>query len=184
MSDEATDDDLLFRTAEGDRIAFGLLIRRYQGIVTRFACRLLNADQSAAEDIGQETFLRLYHSSATYTARGQLRAYLLTITRNLCRDHQRRQRPTESLDVVSEHPSSALNAEALVLQQERSEAVRQAISALPEEQQTVLILSHYEGLPYHEIAVILGCPTGTVASRKHHAVAFLRRRLHAYLEET
>ncbi len=183
MSDEATDEDLLSRTADGDRMAFGLLVQRYQGVVTRFACRHLNGDRNAAEDIGQETFLRLYHGSATCPVNGTLRAYLLTITRNLCRDYQRRQRQTESLDTIAEYPALELTGEAMVLQNERAEAVRQAIAILPEEQRTVLILAHYEGLPYHEVAAIVGCPPGTVASRKHHAIAFLRRHLSRYLEE-
>ena len=160
-----------------------LLVRRHQGMVTRFACHLLYGDRTAAEDIGQEAFLRLYRSAREYTARGAMRGFLLTITRNLCRDYLRRQHPTASLDTVFDQADPAPTGEISALQDERAEAVRKAIGELPEEQRTVLLLSHYEGLPYAEIAAIVGCPAGTVASRKHHALVALRRRLHVYLEE-
>ena len=183
ISEETTDDTLLLSTAQGNREAFRLLIRRHQGMVTRFACRLLSGDRSAAEDIGQEAFLRLFRAAKSYNARGEMCAFLLTTTRNLCRDHLRRQRPTEELDRAVDYADPSPTGEGSALLQERSETLRRAIAALPEEQQTVLILSHYEGLPYAEIAAIVGCPAGTVASRKHHALAALRRSLQPYLEE-
>jgi len=183
ISNAETDDTLLLRTAQGDRETFRLLIRRHQGMVTRFACRLLNGDRSAAEDIGQEAFLRLFRAAKRYTARGEMCAFLLTTTRNLCRDHLRRQRPTEEWDAALDYADPSPTGEHAVLSRERSEIVRKAIAALPEEQQTILILSHYEGLSYTEIATIVGCPPGTVASRKHYALAALRRSLHPYVEE-
>jgi RNA polymerase sigma-70 factor (ECF subfamily) len=184
LIDEDSDDALLLRTAQGDRNAFRLLVRRHQGMVTRFAIRMLSGDRAAAEDVGQEAFLRLYHSAPDYAARGELRAFLLTITRNLCRDQLRRSRPTEPLDADFDRPDPQPAGEAVALSRERTEMLRCAIAALPEDQRTVLILSHYEDVPYAEIAAIVGCPPGTVASRKHHAIAALRRRLSAYVEET
>lgn len=183
ISEDATDDTLLLRTGQGDREAFRLLIRRHQGKVTRFACRLLNGDRSTAEDIGQEAFLRLFRAAKSYSARGEMCAFLLTTTRNLCRDHRRRERSTEGLDTILDQVDPSPTGECSVLLQERSEALRKAIATLPEEQQTVLILSHYEGIPYAEIAAIIGCPAGTVASRKYHALATLRRLLQPYVEE-
>lgn len=183
ISADTTDDTLLLQTAQGDREAFRLLIRRHQGMVTRFAYRLLNGDRSAAEDIGQETFLRLFRAAKGYTGRGEMCAFLLTTARNLCRDHLRREHPTEELDTVLECADPSPTGEGAALLQERSERLRNAIAALPEEQKTVLILSHYEGMAYSEIASIIGCPAGTVASRKHHALAALRRSLQSYWEE-
>lgn len=73
-------------------------------------------------------------------------------------------------------PEARLQAKAL------SEAVRAAVLALPEAQRTVFVLSQYEGLGYREIAAVLDCPLGTVASRKHLAVETLRRRLRPWIE--
>jgi RNA polymerase sigma-70 factor (ECF subfamily) len=112
-----------------------------------------------------------------------MRAFLLTITRNLCRDHVRRSRPTDPIEAAHDRADTRPTAEDAALANERTEAIRCAIAALPEEQQVVLILSHYEGVPYTEIAAIVGCPAGTVASRKHYALAALRRHLRAYLED-
>lgn len=182
-SEETADDTLLLHTAQGDREAFRLLIQRHQRLVTRFACRLLNGDRSAAEDIGQEVFLRLFRAAKTYSARGEMRAFLLTMTRNLCRDYLRSQHPATEWNTLLDQADPSPTGEGSALLQERSEILCRAIAALPEEQQTVLILSHYEDISYAEIAVIVGCPPGTVASRKHHAIAALRRSLHPYLQE-
>ncbi|RYG94251.1 MAG: RNA polymerase sigma factor [Alphaproteobacteria bacterium] len=183
ISEDATDDALLSLTAQGNREAFRLLVRRHQTMVTRFACRLLNGDRSAAEDIGQEAFLRLFRAAKSYAARGEMCAFLLVTTRNLCRDHLRRERPTEEWEILLAYADPSPTGEGIALLQERSETVRKAIAALSEEQRTVLILSHYEGVPYAKIAAIVGCPAGTVASRKHHALAALRRSLQSYLDE-
>lgn len=181
--EDPTDDALLHAVVQGHSEAFRLLVRRHQGMVTRFACRMLNGDRNAADDIGQEVFLRLFRAAKNYTARGEMRAFLLTTTRNLCRDHLRRLRPTDDWDSVPDHIDPAPNGEAAALLQERAAMVRKAIAALPEEQRTILVLSHYEGVPYAEIARLVGCPEGTVASRKHHAIAALRRSLQIYLSE-
>ncbi len=183
ISEDITDDVLLLRTAKGEREAFRLLVRRHQGMVTRFACRLLNGDRGAAEDIGQEVFLRLFRAAKRYAARGEMCAFLLTTTRNLCRDRLRRERPTQALDTILDYADASPSGEGFALLRERSATVHQAIAALPEEQRTVLILSHYEGISYNEIAAVVGCPAGTVASRKHHALAALRRALQPYMEE-
>src|SRR5262245_42395831 len=120
-SDEATDDALLRCAADGDREAFRLLVRRHQGMVTRFACYLLHGDRTAAEDIGQEAFLRLYRTAREYTARGAMRGFLLTITRNLCRDYLRRQHPTASLEAVVDRADPAPTGEISALQDEGAE---------------------------------------------------------------
>jgi RNA polymerase sigma-70 factor (ECF subfamily) len=75
-----------------------------------------------------------------------------------------------------EEPEARLEAAAL------ADAVRRAVQALPAPQREVFILSHYEGLSYQEIAGVLGCPLGTVASRKHLALEALRRRLAPWME--
>ena len=111
ITEGATDDTLLISTAQGNREAFRLLVRRHQGMVTRVACRLLNGDRSAAEDIGQEVFLRLFRAARTYTARGEMCAFLLTTTRNLCRDYLRRQHPTEELETAFDQADTSLTGE-------------------------------------------------------------------------
>lgn len=171
------DDGLMRRAAGGDTAAFGVLVRAYQARLLRFAGRL-TGDADLAQDAVQEAWLRLWRGRATYKPRGCLGAYLFRTVRSVCLDYARASRPTEALDENAEAdaPSPAALAEARSL----AEAVRQAVLSLPEAQRAVFVLSQYEQLTYAEIAGVLDCPPGTVASRKHQAMETLRRRLFSW----
>lgn len=171
------DDGLMRRAAGGDTSAFGVLVRTYQGRLIRFAARL-TGDSELAQDAVQEAFLRVWRLRATYEPRGCLQAYLFRAVRNVCLDYARTSRPIEALDERTEAdaPDPAALAEARSL----ADAVRGAVLALPEAQRTVFVLSEYEQLSYTEIAAVLDCPVGTVASRKHQATETLRRRLYLW----
>jgi RNA polymerase sigma-70 factor (ECF subfamily) len=165
------------RAAAGDALAFGHIVRAHQERLLRFATRLLG-DRDAAQDAVQEAFLRLWRARTRYRSTGLLSTYLLRVVRNICLDYQRAYRPTaslldaDSLPTPAEgDPQSDCQARALV------QAVRCAVLNLPEPQRAVFVLNHYEGLSYREIAAVLECPVGTVASRKAQAVETLRRRL-------
>ena len=168
------DDGLMQRAAGGDAQAFGLIVQAYQDRLARFALRL-SSDSDLAQDAVQEAFLRLWRLRATYHPRGCLQAYLFRVVRSVCLDHARSRRLWEVLDEneVGTVPDPAILAEGQGL----AEAVRVAVQSLPEAQRTVFILSQYEALTYAEIADVLDCPLGTVASRKHQATETLRRKL-------
>jgi RNA polymerase sigma-70 factor (ECF subfamily) len=175
------DEDALLRlAAEDDSQAFGLLVKAHQRRVARFAERMLG-DRESAEDAAQEAFLRLWRGRARDRAQGgSLSCLLLHIVRNVCLDYARAARPTEPLDA---EPTGGDCLESHVQAQAFAAAARQIVLELPEEQRVVFVLSHYEGLSYREIADVIGCPVGTVASRKHLAVETLRRRLSPWVEE-
>lgn len=174
------------QAAAGDPQAFGRLVQAHQARMVRFATRLLG-DRDAAEDAAQEAFLRLWRARERYEAQGAFDSFMLRILRNVCLDHLRRPKPPGS---TGETPPEAAPAqqpaagqpEASLAAAALGEAVRGAVQALPPPQREVFILSHYEGLSYQEIADVLGCPLGTVASRKHLAVEALRRRLAPWIE--
>ena len=174
------EDALMRRTQDGDTEAFGLLVKTHQRRLVRFATRLLG-DAEAAEDAVQETFLRLWRLRARYRPQGCLEHLLLRIVRNICLDYARLTRPTAPL--ADDQPSPESLPETAAQARCLAEAVEQAVQALPEEQRAVFVLSQYEGVSYREIAEILECPEGTVASRKHLAVQSLRRRLRPWREE-
>jgi RNA polymerase sigma-70 factor, ECF subfamily len=181
--DEHEDDDALLARAarERDTAAFAVLVRRHQGAATRTACRLLGGDLAAAEDVAQEAFLRLWRTADAYQARGQLRSYLLRIVCNLCGDARRQRREIIPLDSCAETADAGAAVPEAFDRRLLGEAVRKAVSALPEPMRAVFVLSEYEGLSYREIAEILEIPVGTVGSRKHLATAALRERLRPYL---
>lgn len=178
MENTPVDEEALMRRAAGgDTAAFGVLVRTYQSRLVRFAARLLG-DTDAAQDAAQEAFLRLWRLRAAYRPRGCLQAYLLRITRSVCLDYARVRPAWEPLEerTGGATPDPAELAQASGL----AEAVRQAVQSLPEPQRVVFILSQYEGLSYAEIAEVLDCPVGTVASRKHQATETLRRKLYSW----
>ena len=171
------EDALMRRVADGDAQAFGQIVRAHQARLTRFATRLLG-DPEAAQDAAQEAFLRLWRLRARYQPRGCLQAYLLRAVRTVCLDYARAARPWEALTEgdADESPEPPAQAQASGL----AEAVARAVVSLPEGQRAVFLLSQYEELTYAEIAEVLDCPLGTVASRKHQATETLRRKLSAW----
>ncbi len=171
------EDALMRRAAGGDTGAFGVIVQAYQGRLVRFAARLLG-DTDAAQDAAQEAFLRLWRLRGSYQPCGCLRAYLFRTVRSVCLDHARVRRPWELL----EEGAGGAGSDPAELVQSRSlaEAVRLAVQSLPEPQRVVFALSQYEGLSYAEIAEVLDCPAGTVASRKHQATETLRRKLYPW----
>jgi len=179
------DDERWMRQAVlGDTLAFGRIVRAHQDRLLRFAARMLDGDRDAAQDAVQEAFLRLWRARARYQPSGQLLTYLLRIIHNICLDHHRAYRPTAALSEADALPASAGNDPQVDCQARAlARAVRRAVSDLPETQRAVFILSHYEGLSYREIAAIIECPVGTVASRKAQAVETLRRRLGPWQQE-
>ncbi len=177
-----SDDILLQQIAEGDTQAFGKLVVRYQRRLVRFAERMLG-EADTAQDVAQETFLRLWRVRSRGPVQGSLDCYLLRIARNLCLDYLRARHATESLDAKAELlPTTGGGLTNSVQAKALAEAVRRGVQALPEPQRAIFILSHYEELSYKEIAEIVGCPVGTVASRKYQAVETLRRRLKPWIE--
>ena len=174
------EDALMRRVADGDTQAFGHVVRAHQARLMRFATRLLG-DPEAAQDAVQEAFLRLWRLRTAYQTRGCLQAYLLRAVRTICLDYARAARPWESLSETEgdDGPAPSAQAEAHGL----ADAVARAVASLPEGQRAVFVLSQYEGLTYAEIADVLECPIGTVASRKHQATETLRRKLSAWKDE-
>lgn len=176
------DDALMQAVAAGDHLAFGMLVKKYQGEVTRVAGRLLH-DRELAQDVAQETFVRVWQARRQYRADGKFRLYLLRIAHNACLDHLRARVYDESIDEFQKqgHDMEGLDASGTAQQAEARilfQDVQTALSALPHAQRIVFVLSCCEGLSYKEIAHVLECPTGTVASRKALALETLRRRLY------
>lgn len=177
------DDALMQQVIAGDTQAFGQIVRRYQAQLLRFARRALSSPEQA-QDVTQEAFLRLWRGRARYQSQGRLDRYLLRVVRHLCLDAMRSERPLDSLEDGAECiPSRYKALSAAVEAQQMAQEVARALHSLPPSQREVFILSHYEGLTYMEIAHLIGCPLGTVASRKAQAIAALRRKLHAWQEE-
>lgn len=151
---EASDDSLILRLAAGDDTAFALLLDRHLGMIHRLAWRLLG-DRAEAEDVAQESFLRLWDNAAGWrVGEAGLKSWLYRVAFNLCHDRLRRRRlvlmdePPESVDPAP-RPGEAM------IEDERGSAVRTALDSLPERQRAALILSYYEEMSQAEAAGLL-----------------------------
>jgi RNA polymerase sigma-70 factor (ECF subfamily) len=182
VTHEESDDRLMARAAGGDTQAFDAIVRRHQHRLQRFATRMLSGDSARGADVAVGAFLRLWEKRREYRTGGNLLSWLLTTVYRLCLDAlaQERCRPVglDDFEVVDATAAVADRVERTALAQ----AVRDAVMELPPEPRAVVVLSVYEGLSYEAIAEALEIPVGTVASRKNHAIATLRRRLAAWEE--
>ena len=132
-------------------------------------------DPQEAEDVAQETFLRLYRASARYRAEASLRTYLLRITKNLCIDHFRKNRP----ELMDELPIPATRETPLDLLEGAItiDRIEKAIDRLPVNQRTALLLRHTEQLSYNRIAEVMDLSVGAVESLLVRSRRTLKQRM-------
>lgn len=134
-------------------------------------------DRCTAEDLLQETVLRVFRRIDRYRERGAFRAWVYRIATNLAITELRRKRfcaGTLDEQAGRMEDRSVRNAQEMMEAREREEILREGIAALPEEQKAVLLLRVRRGFGIREIAETLGIPEGTVKSRIHHGVKKLR----------
>lgn len=179
-----SDEELMIRIKEDDdQRAFQDLVQRYRKPILNFVYRF-TGDHEMAEDLSQDVFLRLWMSSKTYLPLSKFTTFLYTIAKNLCLNALTKSRNSpymQSLnDVDFENSDSSPEQEAIA--KEIATKVEEAIAKLSPEHRLVFILTQYHGLPYQEVAEIIQCPVGTVASRKNAAIKQLRERLSSLRE--
>jgi RNA polymerase sigma-70 factor, ECF subfamily len=181
---------LAFRS--GDARAFDTLVRRHRTPVFNFILRFTGQRQRA-EDLLQETWLKVVRSASEYQPKARFTTWVYTIARNLCVDSARKEsyRQTESLDAPAKGADSddgRLLGEALPdtggATPERGAhnarlrpLLEKALQGLPEEQREVFILREFSGVAFKEIAVVTGVAENTVKSRMRYALEGLRKRL-------
>jgi len=182
-----SDEDLMARVAEDEERAFSELVRRNQGRVTNLVSRVHN-DRECADDLAQEVFVRVYVHRRNYRRGSKLSTWVFTIAANLAKNEIRRRvrrRNWFSLDALQEvlKDSAAVLAdpqegqERMLEREQLQGEIGRAIAAIPEKYRLSLVLRDIEGLPYEEIAVVLGIPGGTVRSRINRARSMLKRKL-------
>jgi RNA polymerase sigma-70 factor (ECF subfamily) len=185
--DELSDTELMLLVKEGDYRAFDRLYERYRGPVQRFLFAL-TWDAQAAEDGLQEVFVGLFRSRADYVPTAKLSTYLFRIARNYYLAQRRRRRSAQEVSLScpgrdGSDPFAGIRANEMVepeirlMQAYRRWRIRRAIQSLPEGQQLVFVMAHFEGMKYAEIADVLNVPVGTVKSRMFTAVRSLQTLL-------
>jgi RNA polymerase sigma-70 factor (ECF subfamily) len=183
-----SDEELLGSFRRGQREAFGVLVRRYEGELYGYLRRYLG-DGNLADDVFQNTFLQLYTKIGKYEQGRPVRPWLYTIATHQAIDALRRNGRHQAVSLDQEREESSqgelpqlvgvLESQApgpldLVQSDERRQLVRQSVDQLPDILRQMVVLAYYQGLKYKDIADILGIPVGTVKSRLHAALVKLQ----------
>jgi RNA polymerase sigma-70 factor (ECF subfamily) len=192
-SDPDQDAQLMLLVKDGDVDAFELLVEKYKQPVMNVIFRILR-DATEAEDIAQNVFIQVHKSALRYEATAKFTTWLFTIARNLSLNEIRRRNrhPADSLDAQQDQDDSGWSPKQFedvsirlptdeALRSELESMVDLAISALPENQRTALLLYQKESLPYDEIASIMNCSLSATKSIIHRARETLKKRLKPYL---
>ncbi len=171
------DQELVAQVVKGDEQAFLALYDRYASRVHALTLRILN-DPMLAEEVTQDTFLKLWSRARLYLAeRGSLLVWLLTIARRTALDRLRLEarRPTLSDGNDPEEVWKTIPDLNTSSEESRWRSLHFAVLSLPQEHRQVIELAYYQGLSQSEISELLGWPLGTVKTRLRAAMERLRR---------
>jgi RNA polymerase sigma-70 factor (ECF subfamily) len=193
MSEELDPDAaLMLRVKQGDWAAFTELVDKYKQPVMNLAYRMLR-DAAEAEDLAQVVFLQIYKSANRYEVSSKFSTWMFTIARNLCLNEIRRRsrHPADSLDATHpEHEDQPLqqyedkktfSPPDSLLHGELEEKIEQALSELPENQRTAILLCRGDELSYEDIAKVLNCSLSATKSLIHRGRETLKQKLKPYL---
>jgi RNA polymerase sigma-70 factor (ECF subfamily) len=174
-----SDEELLESSGRGDQGAFAELYRRHAGNVYGFLLRR-GLTTTEADDLCQEIFMGLLKAAPRFEPRAKVKTFLYRIAFNQLAKATRRRKPTlESRDSV---PDGRRDPEEATAMTEMAKRVRTAMNTLTEEQRDALLLNHFQGMSYREVAETLDVPIGTVRSRLARAKLALREALNDLLE--
>lgn len=193
-TNEPSDEELLRRFNEGDAEAFESLMRRYERPLYNFILRSVRR-RDRADELLQDVFMKVVQRSGDFKGNSKLSTWIYTIARNLCIDHSRKMvfRRHKSLDApgrtddAEEGPTlldrtaaDSPDVDRAAIARDLQERIAAAVEELPEEQKEVFLMRQVQGLPFKEIAEVVGVPENTVKSRMRYALERLQRALSEY----
>jgi len=186
---QSSDEQLMLAFSRGEVSAFEALMQRHRGPVFNFIFR--STGQAArAEDLLQETWLKVIRGASDYEPRARFTTWLYTIARNLCVDSARKEsfREVVSLDspirrdgveqpIAECLPDGQPAPDRAAYNSSLRPLLERALMSLPKDQREVFVLREYSGVPFKEIAAVVGMSENTVKSRMRYALEGLRKRL-------
>ena len=189
-----SDHALLEGTLAGDEDAFAELVARYRNQITSYIYRM-TSDYDGAVDLAQETFMRVYRAAARYQTTHAFSTYIYRIATNLAISELRKRKRRRLVSLTGlltsadgqeprdfDAPDERPLQDVSLVDFERRQFVKRAISTLPEKYRAPLVLRDVEGKSYDEIAAILSTSEGTVKSRINRARNFLRDKMRSYVQ--
>lgn len=178
MTENRTEQELLAACRDGDRKAFESLYVQNQKRVFSVALSFFGGDEERAKDITQQVFLKIYGRVHEFRGQSEFTTWLYRITVNACLDESRKARPLLSLtDFLGVFGVKRAAQDEKVYRREICDEVQQAVAKLKPKFRLPILLKYVEGLSYEEIAKVLDCSTGTVASRLNRGHKMLAGKL-------
>jgi len=175
--------DLMRRVQEGEMVSYNTLVNRYKDRLFNVLYRMLSSEDEA-NDLLQETFLRVWQHKMSYDFRFAFSTWIYTIALNLARNELRRRKKIKFLDIFDFADKLTAKEEKKDTSANLKTLLESEMKRLPEKYKTAFLLRDVDNLSYEEIAQVLGVPLGTVKSRVNRARAILRTRLKPRLEES
>ena len=182
MAEQLINGQVIEACQQGDRDAFHSLFVAYRDKVFSIAVYSSGGDRSVAEDVTQQIFVKLFTAIRQFRGDSEFTTWLYRLVVNACMDERRRRRRllpwgTTETTVAMSNVSDRKPQERQYARLEISEAVRNAIAELKPKFRLPILLKYIEGLSYEEIAEVMGCSKGTVASRLNRGHSQLAKRL-------
>jgi RNA polymerase sigma-70 factor (ECF subfamily) len=183
---------IMLELRSGNMAGFDFLIQKYRKPIIHFMYRMVR-NQAIAEELAQEVFLRVYRSRETYRAEARFSTWLYRIATNLGVNHARDTRheraastiyldePDSETGTTPDVADTTLGAEAKLLRNERLNAIRQHVMALPERQRMAVLMHKYEGMDYRQIGDVLKLSESATKSLLFRAYQTLREKLKDFI---
>lgn len=165
----------------GDMVSFNDMVDRYKNRLMNVIGRMLSSAEEA-EDVVQETFVRVYQHRQSFNFQHCFSTWIYTIALNLARNELRKRKKFKFLEISEMQGNEKEFAVEMTLPSRLPEVLKTAIDELPEKYKTAFMLRDIQEFPYEEVATILSVPLGTVKSRVNRARMMLREKLQPKLE--
>ncbi len=181
MAQQLIDGRVIEACQQGDCDAFQLLFETYKDKVFSLAVYTVGGDRAVADDVTQQIFLKLFTAIRQFRGDSEFTTWLYRLVVNACIDERRRRKRWlpwgETETVAMKNPGEKKPQEKQVARLEVAEAVQSAIAELKPKFRLPILLKYIEGLSYEEIANVMNCSKGTVASRLNRGHSQLAKRL-------
>ena len=182
MAEQLINGQVIEACQQGDRDAFQSLFEAYKDKVFSIAVYSSGGDRTLAEDVTQQIFLKLFTAIRQFRGESEFTTWLYRLVVNACLDERRKRRrwlpwDTTPTKVAMNNIADKKPQERQYARLEVAEAVRVAIEELKPKFRLPILLKYIEGLSYEEIAEVMGCSKGTVASRLNRGHSQLAKRL-------
>jgi RNA polymerase sigma factor (sigma-70 family) len=169
-----TDEELAAKFRDGERrVSFTMIVERYQKRIYYSARKLVNGDHDEADDIAQETFVKVYEALDNFRGEAKLYTWIYRIMMNavIYKSRRKKVRRNVGLDDVGETLESEERSPHEAMEKtEMTAMIEEAIATLPDKQREVFLLRFYDEMPYEEISQILGTSVGGLKANYFHAV--------------